>query len=37
MTKVLFLLALACTLLLSPRLAQTLRSLPDSNDEFGLC
>lgn len=37
MTKVLFLLALACALLLSPRLVQTLRTLPDSNEEFGIC
>jgi hypothetical protein len=35
MTKALFLLALACALLLSPGLAQTLRALPDRNDDFG--
>ncbi len=36
MTKALFLLALACALLLSPGLAQTLRALPDRNDDFGV-
>lgn len=35
MTKALFLLALACALLLSPGLAQTLRALPERNDDFG--
>lgn len=35
MTKALFLLALACALLLSPGLARTLRTLPDRNDDFG--
>lgn len=36
MTKALFLAVIACCLLFSPRLVDALRSLPDSNDEFGV-
>jgi hypothetical protein len=37
MTKALFLTVLACCLVFSPKLLDALRSLPDSNDDFGLC
>lgn len=35
MTKAIFLAIIACCVLFSPRLMATLRSLPDSNDDFG--
>ena len=37
MTKAIFLTVLACCLLFSPKLRDALRSLPNSNDDFGLC
>lgn len=37
MTKAIFLAVVACCLLFSPKLVDALRSLPDSNDDFGLC
>ncbi|SFV04052.1 hypothetical protein SAMN05216552_1022105 [Pseudoduganella namucuonensis] len=36
MTKVILLAVIGCCLLFSPSLAQALRSLPDSNDDFDL-
>lgn len=35
MTKVLFLAVIACCLLFSPKIVGVLRSLPESNDDFG--
>lgn len=36
MTKVLFVTIIAIVLLVNPKLAQALKSLPNSNDDFGL-
>lgn len=35
MTKVLFVTVVAFFLLISPRFAEALRALPESNDDFG--